>query len=55
MSAIRGLEPVDASLIRVYMAACVTDWSALPSFAEQVYAAGGTVEQLRGCLRHLVV
>lgn len=49
------LEPLDATLVAIYMTACVNDWDKLPPLAERFYALGGTVAQLRGCLRHLIV
>lgn len=49
------LAPLDAALVGIYVSACVNDWAKLPPLARQFYAAGGTIEQLRGCLRHIIV
>jgi alkylhydroperoxidase/carboxymuconolactone decarboxylase family protein YurZ len=51
----KHLSVLDSTLVEIYITACVNDWSKLPSLAKKFYSAGGTIEQLRGCLRHLIV
>jgi alkylhydroperoxidase/carboxymuconolactone decarboxylase family protein YurZ len=51
----KHLNLLDSTLVEIYITACVNEWSKLPALAETFYAAGGTIEQLRGCLRHLIV
>jgi hypothetical protein len=51
----RHLSLLDATLVEIYINACVNEWSNLPVLARKFYAAGGTIQQLRGCLRHLIV
>ncbi|KAH7619545.1 hypothetical protein Ndes2526B_g06524 [Nannochloris sp. 'desiccata'] len=51
----KHLSLLDSTLVEIYITACVNEWSKLPMLAKRFYAAGGTIEQLRGCLRHLIV
>lgn len=50
-----GLSEKDRCLVQLYIAASASQWSSLPSFAKAFYSAEGTAEELRGCLRHLIV
>ena len=49
------LSPLDASLVAIFMNGCLNQWDTLPPVARSFYDAGGSVEQLRGCLRHIIV
>jgi hypothetical protein len=51
----KHLSLLDSTLVEIYITACINDWTKLPPLAKKFYAAGGTIEQLRGCLRHLIV
>lgn len=42
-------------MVRLFMAACFHYWDQLPGLAREYTAAGASAEQLRGCVRHLVV
>ncbi|PSC72828.1 4-carboxymuconolactone decarboxylase [Micractinium conductrix] len=49
------LSGLDRALTRLYMAGCLHFWEQLPGLARDVVAEGGSLEELRGCVRHLVV
>lgn len=51
-----SLSPKDRLLVRIYMAGCLHYWDQLPLLAQEFYSqAGGTLLELRACIRHLVV
>ena len=50
-----NLSTIDQGLIRLYAAACLYDYSSLHKHASYVYDEGGTVDQVRATVRHLVV
>ena len=50
-----ALNDQDSSLVRLYMTACFSQWEKLAPIAREFYAAGGSVAELRGCVRHLIV
>lgn len=50
-----ALSDQDASLVRLYMTACFNQWEKLAPIARQFYDLGGSVAELRGCVRHLIV
>lgn len=51
-----SLSQKDRLLVRIYMAGCLHYWDQLPPLAQQFYSqAGGTLIELRACIRHLVV
>lgn len=51
-----GLDLRDAYLVRVYVTACLCRWNELPDIAKAFLdEAGGTVAELRGCLRHMIM
>ncbi|KAL4457939.1 hypothetical protein ABPG75_012804 [Micractinium tetrahymenae] len=49
------LSDQDRAMVRLYMAACFHYWDQLPGLAREYMGAGASAEQLRGCVRHLVV
>ncbi|KAI3436852.1 hypothetical protein D9Q98_006262 [Chlorella vulgaris] len=49
------LSPLDRSMVRLYMAGCFHDWDQLPELAREFYVRGASIEQMRGCVRHMVV
>lgn len=55
MSSFKMLSLQDSRLVRLYMTACFSQWEGLAPIAKEFYAAGGTVAEIRGCVRHLIV
>ncbi|KAK9827381.1 hypothetical protein WJX81_004806 [Elliptochloris bilobata] len=49
------LDAGEKALARLYIAGCFHQWGALPDLARTCYAAGCSLEQVRGCVRHLIV
>lgn len=50
-----GLARKDEELIRLFLTACFHEWDKLPDLARACYAAGCTVAEVRGCIRHMCV
>lgn len=50
-----GLALKDEELIHLFLTACFHEWDKLPDLARACYAAGCTVAEVRGCIRHMCV
>lgn len=51
----RHLSLVDHALVHLYGVACLYRWKDVGDYASLVYERGGSVEEVQGCARHLVV
>jgi hypothetical protein len=51
----RHLSLVDHALVHLYGVACLYRWKDVGNYASLVYERGGSVEEVQGCARHLVV
>eukprot|EP00887_Chlorella_sp_A99_P001405 scaffold8.g1405.t1 len=50
-----GLSDKDRQMARLFMAGCFHYWDQLPDAARALYAAGASVAEVRGTVRHMVV
>ena len=51
----QNLSLVDHALVHLYGVACLYRWTDMGGYASLVYERGGRVEEVQGCVRHLVV
>lgn len=49
------LNAKDKALVRLFMASCFHKWELLEGLGKNCYTQGCTIQEVRGCVRHLIV